>query len=227
VAPSADWLPAFLAFWRWPVVDDPGELVAHRPLLERFGDRTGIIRLFGGRRWSASQRGKCDQCSQSGGVRSPTTSFQAVNRVFISCRCWAAMSRWRRGRKCGDIPLNAERNRCALPGERNLFIGRSAAWSAGGRSRLGCSDSTVSGLSTGIRSGSRTRTSWTSLRRHRHLTFANGPRFFLGSPLARLEGQIAIGTLMRRLSGLRLDTDAVQWLPNSRPRGLVSLPVTY
>lgn len=99
-----------------------------------------------------------------GAVRSPT-SFQAVNRVFISCRCWAAVSRWRRARKCGDIPLNAERNRCALPGERNLFIARSAAWSAGGSSRLGCSDSTVSGLPSGIRSGSRTRTSWTSPRR--------------------------------------------------------------
>jgi hypothetical protein len=42
--------------------------------------------------------------------RRATTSFQVVNRVFISRRnCWA-VSRWRPGRKCGDIPLNADRN---------------------------------------------------------------------------------------------------------------------
>jgi hypothetical protein len=39
--------------------------------------------------------------------------FQVVNRVVISCRYWAAVSRCRQGRKCGDIPLNADRNRCA------------------------------------------------------------------------------------------------------------------
>jgi hypothetical protein len=58
---------------------------------------------------------------------SPTTSFQAVNRVFISCRCWAAVSRWRRGRKCGEIPENAERNRYAPPREQNFLIARSRA----------------------------------------------------------------------------------------------------
>jgi hypothetical protein len=53
---------------------------------------------------------------------SPTTSFQVANRVFISCRYPSAVSRWRWGRKCGDIPLNADRNRWAPPGERNFFI---------------------------------------------------------------------------------------------------------
>jgi cytochrome P450 len=62
---------------------------------------------------------------------------------------------------------------------------------------------------------------------NRHLTFASGPHFCLGSSLARIDGQIAIGTLMRRLPRLQLDTDTVQWRPNSRLRGLVSLPVTY
>ncbi len=62
---------------------------------------------------------------------------------------------------------------------------------------------------------------------NRHISFANGPHFCLGAPLARLEGSVAIGTLMRRLPGLRLDTDTVQWRPNSRLRGLVSLPVVY
>jgi hypothetical protein len=45
--------------------------------------------------------------------------------VFISCRYWAAVSRWRRGRKWGDIPLHADRNRWAPPGEANFFIARS------------------------------------------------------------------------------------------------------
>jgi hypothetical protein len=49
-------------------------------------------------------------------VGRPATWFQVVNRVSISRRCSVAPSRWRRGRKCGDIPLNAERNRCARPG---------------------------------------------------------------------------------------------------------------
>ena len=44
-------------------------------------------------------------------VGRPTVSFQVVNRVVISCRYWTAMSRWRRGRKWGEIPLNADRNR--------------------------------------------------------------------------------------------------------------------
>jgi ribosomal protein L37E len=57
----------------------------------------------------------------------PTTSFQVANLVCISCRYPAAVSRCRRGRKCGDIALNADRNRCAPPGERNFFIARSRA----------------------------------------------------------------------------------------------------
>jgi hypothetical protein len=55
----------------------------------------------------------------------PTTSYQVVNRVLISCRYWTAVSRWRRGRKCGDIPLNADKDRCAPPGEVNFFMARS------------------------------------------------------------------------------------------------------
>ena len=56
---------------------------------------------------------------------SPVTWFQVVNRVVISCLYWVAVSRWRRGRKWGDIPLNADKNRCAPPGEANFFMARS------------------------------------------------------------------------------------------------------
>jgi hypothetical protein len=65
------------------------------------------------------------RCGQAAVGASPVTWFQVVNRVVISWRYWVAVSRWRRGRKCGDIPLNAERNRCALPGEVNFFLARS------------------------------------------------------------------------------------------------------
>jgi hypothetical protein len=65
-------------------------------------------------------------------VGRPAISFQVVNRVVIWCRYWAAVNRWRRGRKCGDIPLNADTNRCAPPGEVNFFIARSRTRSVGG-----------------------------------------------------------------------------------------------
>jgi len=63
-------------------------------------------------------------------VAVPVTSFQVRNRVPISRRYSSADSRWRPGRKCGDIPLNAERNLCACRAEVNLFI-------AGSRARVG------------------------------------------------------------------------------------------
>jgi cytochrome P450 len=50
----------------------------------------------------------------------------------------------------------------------------------------------------------------------RHLTFAHGPHFCLGAHLARLEAQVAVGTLLARLPRLRLDPGYP-----SAPRGLV------
>lgn len=62
---------------------------------------------------------------------------------------------------------------------------------------------------------------------NRHLAFGHGPHFCLGAPLARLEGQIAIGSVIRRLPDLRLATDRWEWQPTPTFRGLRALPVTF
>jgi hypothetical protein len=63
---------------------------------------------------------------------------------------------------------------------------------------------------------------------NRHLAFGWAAHFCFGAALARLEGQIAFETLLRRLSDLRLDTKAtLQWRHNLGLRGLTALPVTF
>ncbi|MFI7355981.1 cytochrome P450 [Streptomyces avidinii] len=61
-----------------------------------------------------------------------------------------------------------------------------------------------------------------------HLAFGHGIHYCLGAPLARLEGQIAIGTALRRLPGLALAAppDGIRWRPGGL-RGPESLPVTF
>jgi cytochrome P450 len=61
-----------------------------------------------------------------------------------------------------------------------------------------------------------------------HLAFGHGIHFCLGAPLARLEGQIAIGTALRRLPDLALAVpyDELPW-PPARLRGPQHLPVTF
>jgi cytochrome P450 len=62
---------------------------------------------------------------------------------------------------------------------------------------------------------------------NRHVAFGHGIHFCLGAPLARLEGQIAIRTLLRRTDGLRLAVpqDAIRWQKGLVLRGLTALPV--
>lgn len=64
---------------------------------------------------------------------------------------------------------------------------------------------------------------------NRHLAFGQGIHFCLGSPLARLEAEIAINTLLRRTSELRLrvDREDLRWRPSIMLRGLESLPVSF
>jgi cytochrome P450 len=62
----------------------------------------------------------------------------------------------------------------------------------------------------------------------RPLSFGGGIHFCLGAQLARIEAEIAISTLLRRLPGLRLD-DAVnpEWRPTFVLRGLKALPASW
>jgi len=64
---------------------------------------------------------------------------------------------------------------------------------------------------------------------NRHLAFGKGIHYCVGAPLARLEGQIAIGTLLRRLPKLQLQVDqkALIWRPGSMILGLHHLPVVF
>lgn len=64
---------------------------------------------------------------------------------------------------------------------------------------------------------------------NKHLTFGLGTHFCLGAPLARLEGQIALGTLLRRLPDLRLAAAPceLRWRPGVMMRGLEALPVAF
>jgi cytochrome P450 len=61
----------------------------------------------------------------------------------------------------------------------------------------------------------------------RHLAFGHGPHFCLGAPLARIEGQLALATLLRRMPGLQLETETVAWREQFVLRGLKSLPVSF
>ncbi|MFF3691298.1 cytochrome P450 [Streptomyces sp. NPDC002187] len=61
-----------------------------------------------------------------------------------------------------------------------------------------------------------------------HLAFGHGIHYCLGAPLARLEGQIAIGTVLRRLPDLALAVppNELRWRPGGL-RGPLQLPVTF
>jgi cytochrome P450 PksS len=62
-----------------------------------------------------------------------------------------------------------------------------------------------------------------------HVAFGLGIHYCLGAPLARLEGQIAINTLLHRLPDLRLavPADALRWRPGLVLHGLRALPVAF
>jgi pimeloyl-[acyl-carrier protein] synthase len=63
---------------------------------------------------------------------------------------------------------------------------------------------------------------------NRHLAFGWAAHFCFGAALARLEGQIAFDTILRRLPLLQLNAqDPLVWRNNLGLRGLTSLPVVF
>jgi hypothetical protein len=63
---------------------------------------------------------------------------------------------------------------------------------------------------------------------NRHLAFGWAAHFCFGAALARMEGQIAFETLLRRLPNLELAPDAsLVWRHNLGLRGLTALPVCF
>lgn len=62
---------------------------------------------------------------------------------------------------------------------------------------------------------------------NRHLGFGTGIHACVGQHLARLEAQVAIGTLVRRLARMELLTDRPVWNDTLHGRGLQSLPIAF
>lgn len=63
----------------------------------------------------------------------------------------------------------------------------------------------------------------------RHLAFGYGIHVCLGAPLARIEGEIAFNTLLRRMPALKLaiPRQDVEWHFALSSQELAALPVTF
>jgi cytochrome P450 len=62
---------------------------------------------------------------------------------------------------------------------------------------------------------------------NRHLAFGHGPHFCLGAALARLEGQVAFESLLRRARSLALTEEEIAWYPSRTFRRLSHLHVSF
>lgn len=63
---------------------------------------------------------------------------------------------------------------------------------------------------------------------NKHLAFGIGTHYCTGAPLARMEGQIAINTLLQTLPSFKINIqpELLRWRPGLVTRGLESLPIT-
>jgi cytochrome P450 len=62
-----------------------------------------------------------------------------------------------------------------------------------------------------------------------HMTFGHGSHYCIGAPLARIELQVVLGTLVDRVPGLRVAVPVEQLRPKSHllTGGVAELPVTW
>jgi len=61
----------------------------------------------------------------------------------------------------------------------------------------------------------------------RPLSFGYGIHFCLGAALARMEAQVAIGSLLKRIPHFALATDRPEWAESSAVRSLKTLPIKW
>jgi cytochrome P450 len=66
-------------------------------------------------------------------------------------------------------------------------------------------------------------------KNNKHLAFGYGIHFCIGAPLARLECEIAINTILNRLPNIKLDTTSnpLEWRTSNIIRGLKKFPVVH
>jgi cytochrome P450 PksS len=64
---------------------------------------------------------------------------------------------------------------------------------------------------------------------NRHVAFGQGIHYCVGAPLARMEAQVALKALLRRLPAMRLKTpvESLRWRRSLILRGLESLPIKF
>ena len=66
-----------------------------------------------------------------------------------------------------------------------------------------------------------------SRRENKHVAFGHGIHFCIGAPLARLEAEIAINTMLRRFPTLQLMPQSLEWEELLALRKLKSLKVSF
>jgi len=64
-------------------------------------------------------------------------------------------------------------------------------------------------------------------RDNHHLAFGWASHFCFGAPLARIEGQIAFESILKRLPNLALESGPLIWRTNLGLRGLTALPIGF
>jgi pimeloyl-[acyl-carrier protein] synthase len=62
---------------------------------------------------------------------------------------------------------------------------------------------------------------------NRHVAFGYAAHFCFGAPLARMEGQIAFATMLRRLEKIQLEPQSLVWRTNLGLRGMTALKVSF
>jgi cytochrome P450 len=60
---------------------------------------------------------------------------------------------------------------------------------------------------------------------NRHLSFGLGIHYCVGAELGRIEGQVALSSLLARVPEPKLDPERLEWVDSLSVRGVKSLPL--